>query len=421
MSDSTSWQPPAGPAASDDPATPFTPPVPPAAPPTPPTPPGGMPPPPPPPGFGPPPTGYAPPASGQPSSGWTPPPKPGLIPLRPLTLGTLLGAAFQVLRRNPRPTFGLSLLITGGIYLLAVLVVGVVTFLAVSRTLNASQADADELAAGTVAMIVLSALIPLALSIVGIAILQGVIALEVARGTLGEKLRLGGLWRAARGRIGALIGWSMLIAGVVTVAIAAVAIIIALIIGFGGTAGLVAGVLLGIVAFFGAVALAFWLTTKLALVPSVLMLERLTLRAAIARSWSLTTGYFWKTLGIQLLVAVIVQTVGTVLAIPLQLVLSFSGFLINPNGGQEGLIAVMVVVYVLTIVLTVMFGAITAVVQSAVPALIYIDIRMRKEGLDLELSRFVEARQAGDASVADPYLVKAGTAQQTTTTGSPWS
>jgi len=34
-------------------------------------------------------------------------------------------------------------------------------------------------------------------------------------------------------------------------------------------------------------------------------------------------------------------------------------------------------------------------------------VRMRKEGLDLELVRFVEARQVGQNGVGNPYLVHA--------------
>jgi hypothetical protein len=388
VSESTSWQPPAGP-AGENAAPQFAPPA-----------------------------GYGPSA---PAPGWTPPPKPGLIPLRPLTLGTLLGAAFQVLRRNPRPTFGFSLLITGSTMLLALVVVGFVSYFAIARTLNASQADAEALAAGSVAMIVLSSLVPIALGIVGTAILQGIISLEVARGTVGEKLRLPGLWAGAKGRIGALIGWSLLITGIVIAALVIVAVLLGVIIVLGGTAGLVIGVLLGLLLGLGAAVLFAWLSTKLALVPSVLMLERLPLRAAVARSWSLTGGYFWKTFGITLLVSVIVQTVASVIAAPLQLIISFGSFLINPNGDNTGLAIAGVVVYLLTIVLSVVFGAISAVVMSATPALIYIDIRMRKEGLDLELIRFVEARQAGDASVPDPYLVKAGAVPTATTEGSPWA
>jgi hypothetical protein len=47
-------------------------------------------------------------------------------------------------------------------------------------------------------------------------------------------------------------------------------------------------------------------------------------------------------------------------------------------------------------------GAIGSVLLSAATALIYIDLRMRTEGLDLELQRFVELRASG-ASAPDPY------------------
>ena len=362
-----------------------------------------------------------PPPAGTP--GWTPP-KPGLIPLRPLTLGTLLGAAFQVLRRNPRPTFGFALLLTGLTFVTTMLVVGFVSFFAISRVESATGADEEAVAAGAVATIILSALVPVVLSIVVTAILQGIIVLEVARGTVGEKLRLGGLWRAAKGRIGAVIGWALLLTGAAIAALAILSLLIGLIIAFGGTAGLVIGIILGVLAAGGAVVLAFWLGTRLCLVPSVLMLERLPLRAAIARSWSLTIGYFWRTLGIQLLVAVIVQTVAGIISAPLQVLLGFSGFLVNPNGETDGLIAGAIVLYLLTIIVSIAFGAIAAVIQSATTALIYIDIRMRKEGLDLELNRFVEARQAGDSGVADPYLQRAAARDappQGTGLASPWS
>jgi Membrane domain of glycerophosphoryl diester phosphodiesterase len=376
----------------------------------------------------PPPSPYAnagstpPPPAGAP--GWTPPPKPGLIPLRPLTLGTLLGASFQVLRRNPRPMFGFSLLLTGVIFVFALLVVGFVTFFAFSRVSSATGADQDAVEAGSVATIILSALVPVVLSIVVTAILQSIVVLEVARGTLGEKLKLAGLWRQAKGRIGAVIGWSLLLTGAAVLALVILSAVIGLIIAFGGTAGIVIGVILGVLAAGGALVLAFWLGTRLCLVPSALMLERLPLRAAIARSWSLTTGYFWKTLGIQLLVAVIVQTVAGIISAPLQVLLSFGSFLLNPNGEGDGFIAAAVVLYVLTIILSIVFGAIAAVIQSATTALIYIDIRMRKEGLDLELNRFVEARQAGNSSVADPYLQRAtaaDSAPQAPSQPSPWS
>jgi membrane-anchored glycerophosphoryl diester phosphodiesterase (GDPDase) len=254
-------------------------------------------------------------------------------------------------------------------------------------------------------MTVLAALVPGILSVIGMAILQGIIALEVARGTIGEKLRLRGLWRSARGRIGALIGWSLLVVVAVTISVIVVIALIALVVSVGGTSGVIAGVVMGFVAFGAAAVLAAWLTTRLAFVPSALMLERLSLRNAIRRSWTLSTGYFWRTFGILLLVGFILYMVSNLLSFPLGLVTGLGSTLINPNGSDASSIAVFAVITVLSFVITIVFSAISAVIQTATSALLYIDLRMRREGLDLELTRFVEARQAGDTAVENPYLV----------------
>jgi len=338
-------------------------------------------------------------------AGWTPPPKPGLVPLRPLAFATILAAAFQVMRRNPGPTFGFALLITGAIVLLSGVVIGLVTVFAFSRTFNAAAEDIDTITAGSVALVILAAIVPVVLSIVVSSILQGIVSLEVARGTLGEKLKLSGLWRSARGRIGALIGWSLLVTTVVLITLVLVAGLIGALVALGGPAGIAIGVILGLLAGLAAIAGFIWLGTKLALVPSVLMLERTRLADAVRRSWSLTNGFFWKTFGIIVLVSVIVQTVASIISFPLNLIAGFGSALIDPSGSSEGFLVISTIVLVLSVVISVVFGAIALVAQSATPALMYIDIRMRKEGLDLELLRFVEARQTGDASVIDPYLV----------------
>jgi MFS family permease len=360
--------------------------------------------------------------------GWTPPPKPGLIPLRPLGFGTLLGASFQVVRRNPRPTFGIALLLNGAVTLLFAAVLGGVIAFAFGRASSANQANSDEILAGSVGAIILAALVPLALSVLVGAVLQGIIALEVSRGTIGEKLTVRGLWRLARGRVGALIGWSALVTGAVIVVIAVLALLIGLIVAFGGTAGIVVGILLGVLASLAAAALWFWLATKLSLIPSVLMLERLTLREAIARSWALTGGYFWRTLGTQLLVSVIVQVASQVVTTPVSLLLGISGALVNPNSDDTAGVALIVGTYVLTGIISLIFSALATVTSASVNALIYIDIRMRKEGLDLELARFVEARQTGDIGIGNPYLpadAPLGTAARTAPTAptddSPWA
>jgi len=357
-------------------------------------------------------------------AGWTPPPKPGLIPLRPLGFGTLLGASFQVIRRNPRPTFGISLLLNGGVSLFFVAVFGGVAALVFGRINSATGESADDILAGSIGALVLASLIPLALSVVVTAILQGVISLEVSRGTIGEKLTVRGLWRLARGRIGALIGWSALLSGATIVAVVVLSLLVVLIVSIGSDLATGLAIAFGILAALGALGVSFWLTTKLALVPSILMLERLPLFQAVARSWSLTRGYFWKTLGTYLLVNVIVQSAAQVVTLPLSLVFSFGIVLVNPNGDEAFAIGALILSYVVTGIVSLVFSALATVTTSAVYALIYIDIRMRKEALDLDLTRFVEARQAGDTGVGNPYLpadTKKPQSGAAPTNASPWA
>jgi hypothetical protein len=351
-----------------------------------------------------------PPASGEgtpagwgPRPVWTPPPRPGLIPLRPLGFGTLLWAPFQVLRRNPKATFGSALLVQAVITLVTLVVVGLATFFALSRVANTPLADRAAVEAGSNLTIVLSALVPLALSVIASALLQGVIVVEVARATLGEKLRLGALWRSAGSRLWPLVLWTCLLSAALIAGIAVVAGAVVFFVALGG-AWVALGVTCGILGSLSLVALGAWLFTKTSLVPSLIVLERLGIRQSVRRSWSLTQGYFWRTLGVQFLVSTIVNVVAQVVTTPLSLLFGVAVSLVDPNASFDAYIP-SVVLYVLILFVALVLGAVAAVVQSSTTALIYIDLRMRKEGLDLELQRFVEA--APGSGAVDPYLATA--------------
>lgn len=340
-----------------------------------------------------------------PPPAWTPPPKPGLIPLRPLDLGTILGGSFRVLRRNPKPTFGAALLIQGASSVLVLIVLGLVTFLSLSRINFSTSENNAVIEAGSIAAIVVTGIGAALFTIATSALLQGIIVLEVSRATLDEKLTLRQLWRLAHGRLWALIGWALLVSAAIAVAVIALVGTIVLLAATAGTVGVIFAVLLGILGGFALIAAGIWVGTKLSLVSSALVIERLSLGGAIARSWRLTTGAFWRTFGIQLLVAVIINVALQVISAPLSLLSPLLLTLIDPNGqNQPSTIAVSIGITLLAAAVTLVFGAIGAVVQAATSALIYIDRRIRTEGLDLDLARVVEARQAGTGNLADPYL-----------------
>jgi hypothetical protein len=354
------------------------------------------------PGYGP--AGFPPGAQ----PGWAPPPKPGLIPLRPLTVGDIFGAAFRVFRRNPRTTLGTALLFQVLSLVITTAIVGGAAFLAISRLNNALPSERQDLIPGTIAGLIPAFLVPLLLGIAVSGLLQGLFVLETSHQVVGEKMRLPGLLRQGRGRFGALIGWSLLLVAGLIVALAILVGVIVLLSVLGGRAGVVFAVLIGLFGSLGAVVLAAWIGTKTSLVPSILLLERMTLGRAIARSWTLTRHSFWKTIGIILLVAAIVQTASSVASAPVSFLGQIFGGLLQPNGADEGTPSVsagltVIGILVISQLVTLVIGSIGSVIQSASVALVYIDLRIRKEALDLDLVRYVELRAQGVSPLPDPY------------------
>lgn len=342
-------------------------------------------------------------------TGWAPPPKPGLIPLRPLDFGTVLGACFQVLRRNPRPTFGAALLLNALVVFLSTGISTIIVISGLDRASRASTADADTILAGTVALTLVAGLLAVAISVVAQALLQGIISIEVARATLGEKRTLRELIALGRGRWWALIGWTALLGVAVALAIG---VVIALSIGFflpGDPLLALGGVGVLLLGMLALIVVSAFVATKLAFVPASLMIERLPLTGAVGRSWRLVRGAFWRVLGTLLLVTVMVNIAASIVTTPFQLGATFTAPLVNPAGQVETDLSLFLGLNIVVIAITAVVGAIGSVLTTAAASLLYIDRRIRTEGLDLELQRYVELRAAG-SSVADPYQQAAGPA-----------
>lgn len=343
-------------------------------------------------------------ALGGQAPGWTPPPKPGLIPLRPLEFGTLLSAPFQLLRRNPRPTFGVALLFQAIVLVVSTVVVGLVTFAAFSRIdFAGTGADTDALTAGAIATVLLSVLVPIALSLISSGLMQGIVVLEAARQTLGEKLRFPQLWALARGRLWAVVGYTVLLT---LAALLVVAILVGIIVALSliGDGAIIAAVLVGVFGGLGIVVLLAWISTKLALTTSAIVLERTTIVGGIRRSWRLTDGAFWKTFGVILLVSAVLGLATALIVTPLQLIAQLAVPILAPLGDPT-VIAVIGIGSTLVVgAVNAAFGGLALVIQSATTALIYLDRRMRTEALDADLVRFVEARQEGRDPGPDPFM-----------------
>jgi hypothetical protein len=353
-------------------------------------PPSFAPTPPPPPGIAPAPGAYV------------PPPKPGLIPLHPLSFGRLLGSAFAVLRWNPVATILPSLAIQ---VLQVVLVYGLgalIGFSAADRIAQATDADRGAIIAGTIAEGVVGGLLALAVAVFGGALLQGVVVVVVARGTLGEKPGVGAVLKRARRSVLPLAGYAVLLGLAEIIAVGLVVLLVVLAAAAGNTAGVVVAVLTGVLGGLGLLVLIAWLTVKLALVPSAIVLEHLGIRAGIARSWVLIRGSFWRTFGLIILLMVILGVAAQIVNIPFSILGSVLSGILAPNGSDsfQGTIGAVLISTVPSLIVASLVGAITGIAEAAARALVYLDLRMRREGLDLELRRAVESQEPTEDAFA---------------------
>lgn len=333
--------------------------------------------------------------------GWTPAPRAGIVPLHPLTFGTVLGRSFVALRQNPRVLLGFALGIQVATYLVLLVAVGGIAFASFSRlaTVPVSSPDYPDLFAGATAITVISSLVLGIASSALTVIVQGVVVAEVAHGVVAEKLTVGALWQRVRPAFWRLFGYTLLSSGAVLVAVAiAAAAAFAL-----GMLALAAGIVVAVLFVLAAIPLAFWLTTRLFLVTPVLVLEGAGVFAAIARSWRLTRGRFWRTLATWFVIQTGFGIITQLVVVPLNF---FSGMFVgvlSPTGDPNvaaviGTVGVGLVVQMVSLLVQ----SIALVVNATAACLVYVDARMRTEGLDLDLQSYVDQRQTG-AGVADPY------------------
>jgi len=319
-------------------------------------------------------------------------PKPSIIPLRPLSVGEILGGAFESLRANPKAMFVPSLvvmsivgLLSAGSFALFLSRLGLPNL--TSGKVELSDADLDKIGASLVGLLVQLGVTSV-LSMMATSIIIGLLIVTVSRTILGRKASLGDVWQRTRPRVWALIGQTLLIElilAVITAVFAAVAVgigwaLLGNVIANGAaedSAGTIILAILAILAVIAVLGLAiFALMCKLCLAPAALVLENIGVMEGISRSWTLTRGYFWRIVGIRLLSFIIVFFATQVASQGVSIVMQGIAY-----AAPSTTIAVMVA----STLLNSLIQAAILPFDSAVVALMYTDLRMRSEGLDVEL------------------------------------
>ena len=365
------------------------------------------------PGYGPPPgqgygpPGYGPPGPGQTGYGQPQPPKPGVVALRPMTLGDIFNGAFSYIRNNPKTTFGLAMIVMA----VATIMSSVASvFFLNDYTTFLDEVMADPMAADPTAPIFPVSPVVLGftylgelLIYVGGAVLLGLLAAVVGMAVLGYKLTPGQAWAAVRGRVGAILGLAFIKLGIQLVMVVALVVVLfvglfaGFMVGFevGGGAGLAVGFLVLLVGVLAIGAPSLWIWIRLYYAMPLIVLERLGPGQAMARSWRISQQSWWRTLGYWLLAGILVAVVSMVLTTPLALVGGLLTF-VAPDALWAPITA-----GVITYVGNVVVYAIAQPFAAGVNTLLYIDLRMRREGLDLKLH---QASQRGETVGPEIYL-----------------
>lgn len=299
------------------------------------------------------------------------PPEVGIVPLRPLQTGDILGGAFKAVRYNPLVMFGLTILVV-----LVAQLLGTLATYVFGRQLGFDLIPFEDVGEGAILD-----QIGLTASVVVGSLVTGVTSIVVNMGLMYATTQAvsGRRVKAAEAllHMGRRMWPALVLAAIETAAVLAVV---------GAGAGLLAlGALgnnaptiiaLSFVLLLVAAVPGVWLYVRLSFAPCAIAVERLGPIRAIGRSWRLTGGLFWRILGITLLVNLIVgMAAGTVTQ-----VFGFGATMLALASTQPwALLAV-------TTASTVVSVGLTTPLTSAATALLYVDARIRREGFDITLS-----------------------------------
>lgn len=324
--------------------------------------------------------------------------KPGIIPLRPLSIGDIYQGAFAAIKTNARTMFGFTAALLG-----VVLVISIATNYAIINLVlpnylspNSPYATAFTSLSGSFSQLGGSLL-----QVLATVLLSGLIVVAVSRSVLGRVASSKEVWERTKSKFLPLIGLNIItsiISGLMM--IIGIAVFFVLLASVASTAKTerelfqdLGIMLVGLLILMVISALvSSYLSIKFSVASPAMVLENLGVFAAIGRSWSLTRGNFWRLFGINILTAIITSMVAGIFG-------GIAGalgaiFVVVGSSSPEDVMASLNTTYILTMVTSTIAQLLILPFTSSVNALLYIDLRMRKEGLDVELRNAVAEQQA---------------------------
>ena len=310
-------------------------------------------------------------------------PKPGVVELRPLTLSDLLDGTFATIRRAPAATLGIAALVYLVIGVLGLLVFAVLGFndvLYAALSLNFDPAEFeyfDDLLQSTFSLPwYLYAGLGLAsfiLSMLASAIVVGTSSTATMRATLNLPTSMAQSLRFSASAWAKIIALNLLLGlcviGSFTLLIFTAFWLEASI----GTLTILPSFLLMFALLLGFL----FIGIRIVVAPVLIVTQSLGVFAAMGKSWRLTQGMWWRTFGIVLVTALLISVLGGIISSIASVALSFSNNLW--------------VVLIVTQLVGSMTTAVGASLYYVLLSLLHVDVRIRRERLDVALLKELQA------------------------------
>lgn len=314
--------------------------------------------------------------------GWGRPaaPKPGVIPLRPLGVGEILDGAVSTLRAHWRTVLGITVTVSVVIQLAQILVDRFLLPKPPEVDPNASPSEQLDQAVESLQVAMVSLVPLILLGLVATFFTTALLTFVVSRSVLGKPVTFSDVWGDARPRFVPLLGLTLLLP-LISVAVMVVGILPGVLIGDAAGASLV------VVGGIAATVVMVWLIVRFSLAYSALMLERQGVMASLRRSARLVRGAWWRIFGILLLTALLTFIVVLVVSLPfviLALMVDGDGLDALFSGGSPEFGWPYLIISGIGSVIA---SAIMYPISAGVTVLLYVDQRIRREALDLELAR----------------------------------
>lgn len=314
--------------------------------------------------------------------------QPGIIPLRPLTLGDIYNGAFSAIRQAPAVMFGLVLAlwaVLGGLMgtLFYFFTPDINSYLTNDFNLDSTEATMDGLLEFTESTILMSVIAGL-LQMFIVFMTLGICVAGLGPLVLGRRPSVADAWQTLKGHVWGIIGYSLLL-------ILGSALLLGLgLLPLGGfflinikDIGASLGLLgLTFLALLAMAVLSTWIYVKLVFAIPTAVMEDIGIIPALKRSWRLTKGSFWKILGVILLTSLIVSFLTYGMNAVISLIIS-AATMVSQNFS---------VMMTISAFLGTIITGLVMPFYGAVLGLLYIDTRMRREGLAVSL---LQAAQQG--------------------------